>query len=483
MRARIFNIMQYVNHPETNEPLLSEETIIETVNRKGIKKYAYILHDKDVYSAADEEFDETHIQGQTKPPHWHIVIQTNNAMELQVLAKRLGIGENFIDVPKGMDKGKFLDCVEYLTHENEKQQKLGKHKYDDSEVKSNFNFRFELKKREEDRLKYGKDLSSRDAMRYDVMYGGKTLRECIDENELQYMDDFEKLQKMRMQFLMKQDPPLTRINYYICARGGVGKGLISRALARSLYPQYEHDEDIFFIIGGNGSTFEGYDGQPVIIWDDKRAVDLLNLLGGRGNVFNVFDTHPQRQRQNVKYSSINLCNEVNIVNSVQSYEEFLDGLAGSFTGKDGTFHESEDKSQSYRRFPIILPLHEQDFDMLLNKGFLENTKDFEEYIQYNNIRGNLQKIRVACGNNERLARELEAQTVRPVIMKHNELMSKVVSDVPDEEEIRQMFSDYGSIVKHPTLNEMNEYLQSIKETKEKAREDGFEDVDYSEVPF
>lgn len=483
MRARIFNIMQYVNHPETNEPLLSEETIIETVNRKGIKKYAYILHDKDVYSAADEEFDETHIQGQTKPPHWHIVIQTNNAMELQVLAKRLGIGENFIDVPKGMDKGKFLDCVEYLTHENEKQQKLGKHKYDDSEVKSNFNFRFELKKREEDRLKYGKDLSRRDAMRYDVMYGGKTLRECIDENELQYMDDFEKLQKMRMQFLMKQDPPLTRINYYICARGGVGKGLISRALARSLYPQYEHDEDIFFLVGGNGSTFEGYDGQPVIIWDDKRAVDLLNLLGGRGNVFNVFDTHPQRQRQNVKYSSINLCNEVNIVNSVQSYEEFLDGLAGSFTGKDGTFHESEDKSQSYRRFPIILPLHEQDFDMLLNKGFLENTKDFEEYIQYNNIRGNLQKIRVACGNNERLARELEAQTVRPVIMKHNELMSKVVSDVPDEEEIRQMFSDYGSIVKHPTLNEMNEYLQSIKETKEKAREYGFEDVDYSEVPF
>lgn len=48
-------------------------------------------------------------------------------------------------------------------------------------------------------------------------------------------------------------------------------------------------------------------------------------------------------------------------------------------------------------------------------------------------------------------------------------MSKVVSDVPDEEEIRQMFSDYGSIVKHPTFDEMNEYLQSIKETKEKQR--------------
>ena len=66
-----------------------------------------------------------------------------------------------------------------------------------------------------------------------------------------------------------------------------------------MYPQYENDEDIFFIVGSNGSALEGYDGQPVIIWDDKRAIDLLNVLGDRGNVFNVFDVHPVRQRQNI----------------------------------------------------------------------------------------------------------------------------------------------------------------------------------------
>ena len=27
MKARVFNIMQYVNHPETGEPLLSEDKI------------------------------------------------------------------------------------------------------------------------------------------------------------------------------------------------------------------------------------------------------------------------------------------------------------------------------------------------------------------------------------------------------------------------------------------------------------------------
>ncbi len=31
-----------------------------------------------------------------------------------------------------------LDCVQYLTHETEKQQALGKHPYDDSEIKNEF---------------------------------------------------------------------------------------------------------------------------------------------------------------------------------------------------------------------------------------------------------------------------------------------------------------------------------------------------------
>ena len=74
-KSRIFNIMQYVNHPLTGAPLLSQEKIEETVARKGVKQWAYILHDKDVYSKADEEADPTHIQGETKPPHWHLVIQ------------------------------------------------------------------------------------------------------------------------------------------------------------------------------------------------------------------------------------------------------------------------------------------------------------------------------------------------------------------------------------------------------------------------
>lgn len=79
-----------------------------------------------------------------------------------------------------------------------------------------------------------------------------------------------------------------------------------KALARALYPELDDDEDIFFTIGAKNATFEGYDGQPVIIWDDRRDYSLLEELGGRENVFNVFDTIPQNLRQNIKYGSVKL---------------------------------------------------------------------------------------------------------------------------------------------------------------------------------
>lgn len=459
MKARIFNVMQYVKHPETGEELLNEDKIIETIKRKGVKQYAYILHDKDVYSEADEEADPNHKQGEVKPPHWHIVLQCGYAMEIGVVAKWLGIAENFVDIPKGNGAGKFLDCVEYLTHESARQQELGKHRYEDNEVRTNFEFRARLDKRNENKAIYGKDLDEKEQLRFDVLYNGKTLRQCIAQDRLLYMDDFEKLQKLRLQYIAHQKPPKTRINYYICGKGGVGKGLISRALARSMYPQYEDDEDIFFEVGAKGAPFEGYDGQPVVIWNDRRAIDLLTELNGRGNVFNVFDTHPTKQRQNVKFSSICLCNTVNIVNSVQDYIEFLEGLAGGYTDRNGEEHNAEDKGQSYRRFPFIIPLHKEDFDLLLNKGFVEETENYEEYIEHKRLIGNMQRIHSVCGSNEALVREIEAKTVQPIIEEHTKMVEKFDHDATDEDAIREMFKDYGKQKVDATQTNLSDFMK------------------------
>jgi hypothetical protein len=176
-KSRVFNIMQYENHPETKEPLLCEEKIKDALAHRTIKRWAYAYHDKDVYSALDEEQNPEHIKGNVKPPHWHICIEMgSNQAEIGTIAKWLGIPENFVDIAKGA--GAFLDIVKYLTHEDEKQQALGKYRYADGEIKANFDFRLELDRRSENKLKYGKDLNDRDQQRYDVLYNGKTLSQC-----------------------------------------------------------------------------------------------------------------------------------------------------------------------------------------------------------------------------------------------------------------------------------------------------------------
>lgn len=447
LSSRIFEVMQYIKHPISGEELISLDIIKKALKHKTIKKWAYVLHDKDVYLEKDEKENPEHKAGMPKPAHYHIVIWTgSNNMDIEVIAKWFGVATNFVEIKKG--RGAFLDCVEYLTHEAEKQQDLGKYRYNDKEVVANFDFRAELDARMATRLKYGGDLSIKEQFRYDVLVSGKTLVECQLENPLAYSDDMATLKKLRLEYLYNQTPPTTRINYYISGRGGVGKGLASRALARSLFPDLKNDDEIFFIIGAENATFEGYDGQPVIIWDDMRAFDLLKLLGGRGNVFNVLDTHPVKKRQNVKFGSINLINKVNIINSVQSYSEFLDGLAGEYTARNGEKMSSEDKNQSYRRIPFIINLHEEDFDLLVNKGFIENSSNFEEFEQYKNICGNFQKVRVALRNNEELAQQIENQMLTLPTQKYNEVLeAQQQQDTADVDLIMSQFANYGKVGK------------------------------------
>ena len=446
--ARIFNIMQYEKHPETKKPLLNEETIrVALLSHASIDRWAYIRHDKDTLE-----------DGTKKSPHWHIVIQMKSATAVKTIAKWFGIEENFVDIPKGRGAGKFLDCVEYLTHESPSQQDLGKYRYDDTEVKAsdNFDWRKELNDRALSRLKYGQALNPKQQLRAAIMYEGMTLSEAQEKYRVAYMEDITYLKKLRIEYISKQTPPPLRINYYIQGSSGIGKGLISKAIARSLYPDMKYDSDIYFEVGDTNVAFEGYDGQPVIIWNDKRSYDLFKLLGSRDNIFNVFETHPTGQKQNIKYGSINLCNTVNIVNSVQPWGEFLDGLVGSYTDKAGVEHNAEDKGQSYRRFPLMLVLHENDFDIMFNKGVLSGNRDFGSVVGEYHLRGNLQKIADRCGINKEAYSQIERKVVEPVVQKHNEIKNHYLSreEIPTEDLIAE-FADVGQKLSKEEIQEQN----------------------------
>ena len=442
---RIFNVMQYEKHPETGETLLTEEQIrVALLSHRTVKRWAYICHDKDVYSALDEEQNSDHKAGEIKPRHWHIVLECGSNVEIGVVARWLGVAENFVETAKGA--GAFLDCVQYLTHEQEKQQLLGKRLYADSEVKSNFEFRAELDKRAGNRAKYNRDLNLKERIRMEVLLNGMTLRQVIDKYPYEFQQDFAYLERCRIRYISKIAPmPRRRINYYVEGSGGIGKGLISRALARALIDRDNllKDDEIFFEVGADRTSFEGYDGQPVLIWNDCRASTLLTKLDGRENVFNVFDPHPADIQQNIKYGSIRLNNEINIVNSIQTWKEFLDELAAEYK-RNGQIHKAEDKRQSYRRFPFFLVLHEEDYDLGMNKGVFDGTREFEQYMMYRGMQANMRRIADRCGDNYELYNLETKKIVQPITEKHEELKELMAhQQQATAEEIAEEFKDSG----------------------------------------
>lgn len=447
------NIKDYLRDPNNEEILSAVEkyqngdrsenvtAVITALNNAFASQDKNVIVTRDEYIAAKCPEEEMVHAGDPKPPHYHIVVQTEDAYAASTIANWFGIEPQYVDIPKGKDKHKFADCVRYLTHESDKEQAKGKHLYADEEVHANFEFRDLID--HADAVQNIDSASEKDRMRAEVLIHGKTLAQCRAENPLLYADDMEKLKKLRADFLATVPMPPIRINYYIEGAGGIGKGTLSRLLAKQLFPNLEDDE-CFFEVGASGVALDGYDGQPVIIWHDRRAASLIQELSGRGNVFNVFDVHPARIRQNVKYSCATLVNAVNIIDGIESYADFLDGLAGEYTDRFNVEHIAEDKSQSYRRFPMIICLRENDFDCLVNKGFAEGTREFEQYICYRNVVGNFGKVMAKLDGAAR--DKVVIDMTKPITDMHGQLLANVEKKITEIDDIPDEFKNYGRSV-------------------------------------
>lgn len=454
MRKRIFNIMQYERHPVTGAELLTEEKIKKALEEFGKCKYAYIMHDK------DRNEDTT-----LKNRHFHIVIQTENPVPLIVVAKRFDILPNFVEIPKGRDS--FGDCCEYLTHEAPSEQEKGKHRYSDEEVKSNFNFRALVDETVKRRFERDLRLATGDDRTFyfkGVHEGRLTLTDVLKGNNKFYYEHERELKYFRNVYLQENaEMPKVRLNFYISGDGGAGKDSMCRALARALYPDEEDDDKIFYMVGNDNVMFDGYDGQPVLIWSDFRAEELLKSFNyKKGVIFRIFDTHPQKFNLNIKYGKINLINKYNIVNSNQSWMEFLDGLVGEYIDKDGEMHYAEDKKQSYRRFPVLIPIRESDFDLLINKGFI-GTGSYFEYNETKEIVGNFRKINEI--SDEEIRKKIERKTVNIPVSEIKKIENK-----PEEKFDQTKFQGYGMTKEQIYRAVAGEDKENNEEKKEEFEE-------------
>ena len=411
-RARLVKIV-------TNEEQLSAERIKYAVAEKQISAYAYIKHDKD--------FDN--ISGTFKKPHWHIVLKLKTNVDISLIAGWFGLEVNFVEVAKG--KLAFFQCLEYLTHESQKEQEKGKHLYSDDEVISNIEFREMLTDYQLNKLDK-KNLTPKERWRVKVMDGLK-IKDIPGDA---YKIDFVQLDSCRMKYIKEYAPmPLLRLNFYVSGGAGYGKGLISRAIARRIIDPNSllTDVEIFFSVGSGANRFAGYDGQPVIIWNDFRAEALLDAFGGnRGALFNAFDIHPQPANENIKYGSIKLINTIHVVNSVQTFDEFKKVLCGT-----------EDINQAHRRFPFFVGLNSNDYDLSVNKAFFDNSAlEFSQYVMTQAIGANFAKIAKRANNNEVLRKKIENKTLDPVHESYQKVVNNHSQKELSQEEQDAIYDEY-----------------------------------------
>jgi hypothetical protein len=110
MKLKLFEVMQGCEY-------LQELEILEALKQPSIKDYAYILHDKDSDSK----------------PHYHVAVRLNHANDSKYVARWFGVKEQYVEKVKG----RWSDMLKYLIHQNAPE----KYQYEESEVKSNYDWK------------------------------------------------------------------------------------------------------------------------------------------------------------------------------------------------------------------------------------------------------------------------------------------------------------------------------------------------------
>lgn len=297
MQLRLCEVVTDVEHNNIEEIV----KVLDT--KKPFKDYAYILHDKDVYSEKDELKNPSHKAGTIKKAHYHIAIRLDYGVDTKYIANWLNVKENFINKVEG----KWVDMLKYLTHENAPT----KHLYSEDEVISNYNWKVE----KATAIKKTNNEARKSEIINDIVNG--VIREynyhehiTIDEydkfkksidNAFKYRTDIIKGAKRNMECV------------YITGKSGTGKSTYAKMMC-------EDKGYSVFVSSGSNDVLDGYAGQDCIILDDLRPScmglsDLLKMLDN-----NTASTVKSRYKNKV------LECKLIIVTSVLKIDEFFNGV-------------------------------------------------------------------------------------------------------------------------------------------------------------
>lgn len=211
---------------------------------KVIKKYAYILHDKDPDTS----------------PHYHIYLNFGRTgIPLPDIAKWFGLQESCVE----RVKGRAVDVLKYLVHGNDSQ--VNKHQYDYSEVVSNFDFQAEIET----------DKVLGDFEKFSYAQQLRYVNSLPVSEKAAAFSKLEKLWKIHCQCLVLNPEREIEV-MFIHGKGGTGKTYYARKFLDKMGYDY-------CVSSSSNDPFQDYMGQNAIILDDLRDKafefqDLLKIL-------------------------------------------------------------------------------------------------------------------------------------------------------------------------------------------------------------
>lgn len=265
---------------------------------RSIKKWAYILHDKDNYTKYDELENPEHKAGTHKPNHVHVYCNFGeNSIDHKLFASWFKINEH--SVKKILTTAS--NCLLYFVHGTTEAIEQGKFQYNWSEVKHSPNWNPEVFT-EEERFNLGignfKEYSYKEQIDRVHAIKDVTLRIKMQKK----LDDaFMTELKYRATFIDRFIQVM-----FVTGDSGTGKTTFARQFIEKLNyfdivpKEYwektskSEDKDKPFrhldygISGASNDAFENYKGQDVYILDDMRDdsfgfTDLLKFLDNHTN--------------------------------------------------------------------------------------------------------------------------------------------------------------------------------------------------------
>lgn len=401
-RSYIWEVQSRVKDDEGNE-IFTKEMIDKYIekqtsrSKKSIQWYAWIVHDKDVYTEQDKleaHGNPTKIKiGGLKPPHIHLILKFQNSRRQTDIANAFHLDKHFVRKPTVNTRGIQLPAmVTYLTHEREPL----KARYSRELIyTSHPDLLNEMIDKYEET--YPKKLSKQSRRKLAEKYVEEITRGNISLAQIKeqwgfnfYLDYEARFLKARHEYIRTKFEMKPRINYFIEGKSGVGKSTVARMLAFALGKQVfakelnqanheEHDftkDEMFLEVGERKVRFDAYEYQPTLIWNDVRSQDLLNEFGREG-VLNLLELNPVKRNYNIKYGGVILSNQVNIINGIEDCDTFIGGLTESYKDTSGVEHAGEDKKQAYRRFPFVLHVDENYIEVKTN--ILNNNIENDDY--------------------------------------------------------------------------------------------------------